>query len=53
MESASKSVLLRSHDSRRSAAQQRRILEKLTRAGGAIQLRRAYADIHQAYLVFR
>ena len=46
--------MLCSHDSRRSIAQQRRILEKLIGTeSGAIQLQRAYADTHRAYLVFR
>ncbi|CAK0783978.1 hypothetical protein CVIRNUC_007181 [Coccomyxa viridis] len=44
---------LSSFDDRRNIARQRRALEKVSSAKGVIQLQRAYADIHQAYLVFR
>ncbi len=44
-----------SYDGKKDIARQRRALEKLATAGieAAAQLKRVYADLHEAYLVFR
>ena len=48
------SLLPRSYESKRDVARQRRALEKLSASGtGVMLLQRAYADLHDAYLVFR
>lgn len=47
-------LLPRSYECKRDVARQRRALEKLSASGtGVMQLQRAYADLHDAHLVFR
>ena len=48
------SLLPRSYECKRDVARQRRALEKLSTLGtGVMQLQRVYADLQDAYLVFR